>query len=231
MVGELDMIRFGFAMVGIGENIEDSHELGYGLDRSMDFWNFGRDILRDIFLVGRNLLPWDHTLAYHPSCRFLKHGVHHWSLIIAELGVGATILVLDHMGWSSGSMMVIGGESGGVLTFSSNMLILDVTMKSSLMNGCLPNEDVFMLGMVVPRHKEVNLGPKGHKGAGNVWAALGETGDRISRRQEKPVEGEAGGRRSWWQEKPAAGEAGGRRSRRQGKLTTGEAGGRRSQWH
>ncbi|GKD65695.1 hypothetical protein Tco_1307803 [Tanacetum coccineum] len=68
-----------------------------------------------------------------------------------------------------------------------------------------------MLGMVVPSHKEVNLGPKGHKGAGNV--SLG--GTRRNRRQEKSAEGEAGGRRS----------------RLQGKLTTGEAGGRISQWH
>nr|GEY38569.1 putative ribonuclease H-like domain-containing protein [Tanacetum cinerariifolium] len=54
-----------------------------------------------------------------------------------ELGVGATVLVLDHMGWSPGSMMIIGEESGGVSNFSINILILDFTAKTSLMNGCL----------------------------------------------------------------------------------------------
>ncbi|GJY36462.1 hypothetical protein Tco_0421840 [Tanacetum coccineum] len=45
---------------------------GFGSDRSMNFWNFGRDILRDI--LGHNSLPWDHTLACHHSCIFVKLG-------------------------------------------------------------------------------------------------------------------------------------------------------------
>ncbi|GKC61343.1 hypothetical protein Tco_1088941, partial [Tanacetum coccineum] len=51
---------------------EKSDSLGYGLDKSTAFWNFARDILRDIF--GCNWLPGDHTSACHHSCRSMKHG-------------------------------------------------------------------------------------------------------------------------------------------------------------
>ncbi|GJW39035.1 hypothetical protein Tco_0064880 [Tanacetum coccineum] len=44
------------------------------------------------------------------------------------IGVGATVLVLDHMGWSSGSMTVTGGKLSGVLTFSSNMYLKNTTI-------------------------------------------------------------------------------------------------------
>ncbi|GJU43385.1 hypothetical protein Tco_1200651 [Tanacetum coccineum] len=61
------------------------------------------------------------------------------SWIIAELGVGATFLVLDLIDWSSGLITVMGGESSGVSDFISDMLILDVLTKSSSMKG-VPDE-------------------------------------------------------------------------------------------
>nr|GFA46249.1 hypothetical protein [Tanacetum cinerariifolium] len=51
-------------------------------------------------------------------------------------GVGVTVLVLDHMGWSSGSITVMGRESDGVSNFVSDMSIMDVMTHSSSMNGC-----------------------------------------------------------------------------------------------
>nr|GEW92135.1 hypothetical protein [Tanacetum cinerariifolium] len=54
-----------------------------------------------------------------------------------ELVVGATILVLNHIDWSSGSMTITGGESSEFLDFVSDILILDIITKISLMNGCL----------------------------------------------------------------------------------------------
>nr|GEU42458.1 hypothetical protein [Tanacetum cinerariifolium] len=92
---------------------KDNDSLGFGLDKSTNVWNFGRDILRDI--LGHNSLPWD-----HPSDEIFKF-LHRNGVIridvastgrttVIELGVGTTILVLDHMGWSSGSMMVMGRE-------------------------------------------------------------------------------------------------------------------------
>ncbi|GKB83698.1 hypothetical protein Tco_0950593 [Tanacetum coccineum] len=51
-------------------DIEDSDGFGYGSGRNMNFWNFDRDILRDI--LGHNSLPWDHTSACHPSCIFVN---------------------------------------------------------------------------------------------------------------------------------------------------------------
>ncbi|GJX96706.1 hypothetical protein Tco_0352504 [Tanacetum coccineum] len=49
-------------------DIEDS----YGLGRSTEFWNFGRDIRCDI--LGRNWLNKVHTSACHHSCRSVKRG-------------------------------------------------------------------------------------------------------------------------------------------------------------
>nr|GEZ37329.1 hypothetical protein [Tanacetum cinerariifolium] len=47
---------------------KDNNGLGYGLDRSMNLWVHGRDILLDIF--GHNSLHEFHILACHHSCRF-----------------------------------------------------------------------------------------------------------------------------------------------------------------
>ncbi|GKB26342.1 putative reverse transcriptase domain-containing protein [Tanacetum coccineum] len=79
-------------------------------------------------------------LKFTWECKYQCLAVDNFDVLCGvswEVGVGATDLVLDHMGWLSGSITVMGGKSGGVSNFVSDMSILDVTMKSSSMNGFL----------------------------------------------------------------------------------------------
>nr|GEY03830.1 hypothetical protein [Tanacetum cinerariifolium] len=163
-------------------------------------------------------------------------------------GVGATILVPNYMGWSSGSMTVMGGEPGGVLNFSLNIIEL-VCLNLIELSYRVPFD--FFLDVETKIAKNgfdeiIDDQPgcwRSCLGLGGTrrsrWhekSTAGETGGRRSRRHVKPTAGEAGGRRSRRQEKPAAlreadGLGGTRRSRWHEKSTAGETGGRRSRRH